>query len=139
MFAELARVLRAGAALVVYSDSFHGRLASRPAFADWLKNSYLPNYPTPARHAYFDPDAAEAAGFTAPSYDEEEILVRLTCAQLADYLLSQSNAAIAIESGRISAGALRQQIINETSAFFPDDQPTDVVFGVRVWTTVLRK
>lgn len=138
-FSELARVLRAEAALVVYSDFFVGRLADRPAFTDWLKNSYLPSYPTPARHAYFDPDAAEAAGFAAPSYDEGEILVPLTCAQLADYLLSQSNAAIAMESGRISAEALRDQIINETSAFFPDGQPTDVVFGVRVWTTVLRK
>jgi len=120
-------------------DLFVGRLADRPAFTDWLKNSYLPSYPTPARHAYFDPDAAEAAGFAAPSYDEGEILVPLTCAQLADYLLSQSNAAIAMESGHISAEALRDQIINETSAFFPDRHPTDVVFGVRVWTTVLRK
>jgi hypothetical protein len=132
-------VLRARAALVVYSDFFHGRLADRPAFTDWLKNSYLSNYPTPARHAYFDANAAEAAGFTAPSYAEDEILVPLTCAQLADYLLSQSNAAIAVESGRISAAALRDQIISEISTFFPDDQPTDVVFGVRVWTTVLHK
>ena len=138
-FAELARVLRARAALLVYSDFFHGRLADRPAFTDWLKNSYLHNYPTPARHAYFDANAAEAAGFTAPSYAEDEILVPLTCAQLADYLLSQSNAAIAVESGRISAAALRDQIISEISTFFPDDQPTDVVFGVRVWTTVLRR
>lgn len=63
----------------------------------------------------------------------------LTCAQLAGYLLSQSNAAIAIESGRVSAEALRDQIINETSALFPDGQPTDIAFGVRIWTTVLRK
>lgn len=138
-FSELARVLNAGAALVVYSDFFHGRLAGRSGFAEWLKNSYLAEFPTPARHAYFDPDAAEAAGFAAPSYDEDEILVPLTCVQLADYLLSQSNAAIAIESGRIGAAAMRDQIISETRVFFLDKKPTDVAFGVRVWTTVLHK
>lgn len=135
-FAELARVLRAGATLVVYSDFFHGRLADRPGFADWLETSYLPNYPNPARHAYFDPGAAQAAGFTAPRYAEDKIRVPLSCTQLADYLLSQSNAAVATQSGRISVTALRDQIVNEISAYFPDGQPTDIVFGVRVWSTV---
>jgi SAM-dependent methyltransferase len=137
-FPELARVLRAQAALVVYSDFFHGRLAGRPAFTDWLMNSYLPDYPSPARHAQFDPAAAEAAGFTTPSHDERDVLIPLTCAQLADYLVSQSNAAVAIESGRISAGALRDRVISETSAFFPDGETADVVFGIRAWTTVRR-
>jgi SAM-dependent methyltransferase len=133
-FAELARVLRPGAGLVVYSDFFHGRVEGQPAFAEWLKNSYLPNYPTPARHSYFNPDAAESFGFTAPLYDESEIVLPLTCAQLADYMISQSNAAIAIESGRISTKSLRDYITSEAGEFFPADLTAEVVFGVRVWT-----
>ncbi|MEP7024115.1 MAG: methyltransferase domain-containing protein, partial [Actinomycetota bacterium] len=50
--AEVARVLRPGAALVIYTDFFHGKLAGRPAFTDWLRDTYLPAFPGPARHAH---------------------------------------------------------------------------------------
>lgn len=133
--AELARVLRVDGALVVYSDFFHGRLEGRPDFTDWLTGSYLPRYPSPVRHAYFDPDAARSAGFAAPTYAESELVVPLTTSQLADYMISQSNAATAIESGRVEVESLREQIIDETSPFFPHDQAAGAIFGVRVWTT----
>ena len=55
---------------------------------------------------------------------------------LADYLLSQSNAATAIEAGAIGADMLRNQILGEIAAFFPDRGHEDAVFGIRVWTTV---
>jgi SAM-dependent methyltransferase len=138
VFAELARVLRGGAGLVVYSDFFHGRLAGRPAFTDWLEDSYLPRFPTPARHAYFDPVTAVAAGFDRVTYAEEKIRIPLTRSQLADYLVSQSNAAIAIESGAISADDLHEAIAREIAPFFPDHGRADAVFGIRVWTAALR-
>ncbi len=62
VFAELARVMRTGAALVVYSDYFQGRLHERPSFTDWMRDSYLPQYPGPARHAYFDSEPARRPG-----------------------------------------------------------------------------
>ena len=136
--AELARVLRDGATLVVYSDFFHGELAGQPAFASWLTESYLTRYPSPIRHAQFDPDAAQAAGFGRISFGEREHAVPLTRVGLADYLLSQSNAGAAIESGRISAGELRNQIITETAGFFRPDGIAEVIFGMRVWTAVRR-
>ena len=135
-FAELARVLRSGAGLAVYSDFFSGQASGQPAFTSWLKETYVPRYPRPPRHAYFDPAAALPAGFADFSYAEDTIHIPLTRAQLADYLLSQSNAAAAIEAGAISADALRNQILAETAAFFPSDGHADVVFGIRVWTTV---
>lgn len=134
--AELARVLRVGAALVVYGDFFHGRLAGRPAFTGWLQDSYLPAFPSPARHASFDAGTAEAAGFARPDYAEDELQIPLTCEQLTDYLMSQSNAAVAIASGRVTAADLRRQILAETGQFFPAGEPAAAVFGVRVWTTV---
>lgn len=135
VFAELARVMRTGAALVVYSDYFQGRLDGRPSFTDWMRDRYLPHYPGPARHAYFDSEAGQAAGFSAAKYAESEIRVSLTGPQLADYLLSQSNAAVAIESGRISAQALREQIVEQTRGFFAGAEPAVAVYGVRVWRT----
>ena len=136
-FAELARVLRPGAALAVYSDFFHGKIVGQPGFTEWLTESYLPRFPTPARHAYFDPQAAEAAGFESPRYAEGELIVALSAGQVADYMLSQSNAAVAIESGSVEASALRTEILAQTSPFFSGDEPADVSFGIRVWTTKL--
>jgi SAM-dependent methyltransferase len=135
-FTELARVLRGGASLVVYSDFFHGRLAGQPAFATWLTQSYLVRYPSPIRHAQFDPEAAERAGFGPVAFRESEYRVPLTSAEMADYLLSQSNAARAIESGLTSAEVLRKQIITETAAFFSGQDRTDAQFGMRVWAAV---
>jgi hypothetical protein len=63
-FAELARVLRDGAVLIVYSDFYLGEVSGQPAFASWLRESYLPRYPSPIRRAQFDPDAASAASLT---------------------------------------------------------------------------
>jgi SAM-dependent methyltransferase len=134
-FAELARVLHRGAGLAVYTDFFHGQLTGQPAFAAWLEQAYLPRYPSPPRHAYFDPAAALPAGFAGISYTETEIHIPLTHTQLADYLLSQSNAATAIEAGTTTADTLRTQILDETAAFFPGQSPADARFGIRVWTT----
>jgi SAM-dependent methyltransferase len=130
--AELARVLRPGGYLVVYSDFFHGKLKGQPGFVSWLTQCYLTRYPSPIRHAQFDPDAAARAGFGHVVFGETEYDVPFTSGEMADYLLSQSNAAAVIESGTIGAGALRNQIIDETAAYFTDDERA--VFGLRVWT-----
>lgn len=133
--AELARCLRPGAGLVVYTDAFYGNLVARASFGNWLTGTYLPSLPRPTRHAYFDPDLAQACGFNRSDYTQDEIHVRLTRAQLADYLLSQSNAAMAIESGDVAADTLRARIITGITPFLPDDDPVEAIFGVRVWTT----
>lgn len=135
-FAELARVLTPSAVLVVYSDFFHGRLGGQPAFAAWLTQGYLPRYPAPIRHAKFGADTAGITGFGQVRYGEGEFAVPLTRAGLADYLLSQSNAGAAIESGRVTAAVLRDQILTETARFFGPDDRADVIFGMRVWTAV---
>lgn len=135
--AELARILRDGAGMAVYTDVFRGQLHGQPAFTTWLRETYLPRYPTPPRGTHFDA-AAVPPGFGDVSYTEDDIRIPLTRTQMADYLLSQSNASAAIESGAISAEALRTQILGETAAFFPGRAPGDVVFGMRVWTTVRR-
>ena len=136
---ELARVLRGGAGLVVYSDFFHGRLQGQPAFVTWLTECYLPRYPSPIRHAQFDPEAAQRSGFGRVAACESEFRVRVSRAAMADYLLSQSNAARAIETGVTSAETLRKQIIEETAAYFGGRDRADAMFGVRVWTAIRRR
>jgi hypothetical protein len=53
-------------------------------------------------------------------------------------LLSQSNAAAAIESGVTTENTLRRQILDETAVFFPRGGRADTVFGIRAWTAVSR-
>jgi SAM-dependent methyltransferase len=136
--AELARVLRTGGGLAVYSDFFLGQLAEQPAFTIWLEDTYLPCYPTPARRAHFDHAAALRAGFRDVSYAEDRIRIPLNHSELADYLLTQSNAAAAIQSGAVGADTLHNKILSETAAFFPSQRQANAVFGVRVWTTTRR-
>jgi SAM-dependent methyltransferase len=135
-FAELARVLRTGAGLAVYSDFFLGQLNGQPAFTTWLEDAYLPRYPAPPRHAHFDSAAAMHAGFSDVSYAEDTIRVPLTHNELANYLLTQSNAATAVESGAVSAETLRNKIMTETAPFFPGQRLADAAFAIRVWTTI---
>lgn len=134
--AERIPLRDAAADLATVGAAFHW--SGQPAFAAWLNEAYLPRYPAPPRNAYFDPAAALPAGFGDVSYAEDDVRIPLTSTQLADYLLSQSNAATAIETGAISADTLRNQILDETTAFFPRQAHADAVFGIRVWTTVRR-
>jgi SAM-dependent methyltransferase len=134
--AELARVLRTGAGLAVYSDFFLGQITGQPAFTVWLEDTYLARYPSPARHAHFDPAAALHAGFRDVSSAEDTIRIPLDHRELAEYLLTQSNAATVIESGTVSADTLRNTILSETAQFFPEQQRIGAEFGIRVWTTV---
>jgi hypothetical protein len=53
--------------------------------------------------------------------------------------MSQSNAAVAIESGRVTAADLRSHILTAIGRFFPVGGTAAAVFGVRVWTTVRRR
>ncbi len=138
-FAELSRVLRPGGGLAVYSDFFLGRFADVPEFAEWFTNSYRPRFPSPPRHAHFDPAAATAAGFADVVDAQRQIPVPLTRSQLVDFMLSESNANAVIESGAATAEALRAQLLRELVPFFPADGTADVMFGIKVWTTTLAR
>jgi len=134
VFPELARILTPGGTLIVYSDYFLGQIPSAPAFADWFTDTYLPTYPSPARNHAFDCRAAQSSGFGDLTYRENSLPIPLTHGELADYLSSQSNAAVAIESGLTSAADLRATILTATATFFPTPNPIDITFTIRTWT-----
>ncbi|MFJ2172113.1 class I SAM-dependent methyltransferase [Streptomyces sp. NPDC101062] len=135
VFAELARVLRPGGGLAVYSDFFLGRIEDVPDFTTWFEQTYLRRYPTPRRHGHFDPGAAVAAGFAEVTSKQAEFPVPLTLRQLTDFLLSQSNAGAAIESGTTTEERLAEDLAQELAQFFPDGGTTRVLYGIRTWTT----
>ncbi|MGC7101402.1 class I SAM-dependent methyltransferase [Amycolatopsis lurida] len=139
VFAELARVLRPGGALAVYSDFFLGRIEREPGFETWFREVYLRRYPNPVRHGHFAPDLAAGAGFTEVRADQTEFPVPLTGRQLADFLLSQSNAGAAIEAGRTSEARLAGELAHELAPYFPDGGTARVAFGIRTWTTTRRR
>lgn len=135
VFAELARVLRPGGGLAVYSDFFLGRIDDAPDFATWFKQDYVRRYPKPPRHGHFDSNAAVAAGFAQVTSNQVDFPVPLTLRQLVDFLLSQSNAGAAIESGATTEERLAEELAHELTRFFPVGGTAPVLYGIRTWTT----
>ncbi|QBS38995.1 class I SAM-dependent methyltransferase [Nocardia sp. CS682] len=137
VLAELARVLRRGGGLAVYSDYFHGRLVERPAFAEWMRGEYMSRYPSVRRRPHFDPDAATAAGFGPTTSSDHEWRAPMTCEAAAAYLVSQSNTAAATSEANLPE--LQHALTEEIRPFFPENGPAEAVFTLRVCTTTLRR
>ncbi|WP_378729759.1 class I SAM-dependent methyltransferase [Nocardia brasiliensis] len=136
VLSELARVLRRGGGLAVYSDYFHGDLVDHPAFAEWMAGEYASRYPSVRRQPHFDPVAALEAGFGPTTHSEEQWQVPLTPETAANYLVSQSNTAVATSTCDLAE--LHHSLSEEIRPFFPKDAPAEAIFTIRVWTTILK-
>ncbi|MFG1793478.1 class I SAM-dependent methyltransferase [Nocardia sp. NPDC049149] len=134
VLSELARVLRPGGGLVVYSDYFDGHLLHRPEFADWFRSEYTSRYPSVRRGPHFDPEAATTAGFGPTTRADQQWHVPLTSEAMAAYLVSQSNMVAATDDHVDPHRAMTAEI----APFFPENTPATAVFTLRVCTTHLR-
>ena len=74
--------------------------------------------PTPPRHPPLSGDEAPPEGFSPVESERYRNAVALTHEGLVDYLLTQSNAIVAIESGAFGAEAARDWLLEETAPFF---------------------
>ena len=99
-------MVRPGGALLAYTDFFSGRLREEPRFTDWLTDVYRQRFPPPPRRSHFDQAAAESFGFRLIGQEPLAHEIRMTADQLAEYMLTQSNATSAIDNGRISLSEL---------------------------------
>ncbi len=117
--AEAARVLRPGGALLLYEHA--GATLPDPAFADWMRRTYLARFPSPPRGAL----AAEFPGggpFTLAAADRWPDVVPMTRAEFVAYLATQSNVADQ------APARIRDWFAAELAPFFRGDRPQPVTF-----------
>jgi SAM-dependent methyltransferase len=119
MLAETARVLSPGGGFVTYTDYFSGQLTGASECSAWLVASYRARFPGPPRRRHFDADAAHTAGLQFIGTEELGHEVPMTVDSLTNYLLSQSNATSAIDSGRTTRHGLRAWIRAEIDQRMP--------------------
>lgn len=107
MLAETVRVLSVGGGFVTYTDFFSGQLHGAPECSAWLVDTYRSRFPSPPRRSHFDVAAAEAGGLRFVGTEKLSHEVPVTAGSLTGYLLTQSNATSAIDSGRTTLDDLR--------------------------------
>ncbi len=133
MLAEVRRVLRPGGALLAYTDFFSGRLREEPRFTDWLTDVYRQRFPLPPRRSHFDQEAAESFGFRLIGREPLAHEIRMTADQLAEYMLTQSNATSAIDNGRISLSELHTWLLDQLADLLPSGRAVAAQFTGQVW------
>ena len=115
---ESRRVLHPGGLLVVYENGFWGEMAGVPEFKAWTQTRHLERMPTPPRRSQLSLDDAPPEGFKPVGSERYGNSVPFTHEGLVDYLLTQSNAIVAVESGAFSPQGAEGWLTEETAPFF---------------------
>jgi len=125
--AELDRVAREDADLVIFDHWFTGTMRGCPEFAEWFR-SYLDRYPSPPRDRSWSPpgDLGSWSFVGLQRYDHP---VAMTSDRLACYLLSQSNLQVIADGGQSDEAELRQWLLEELRMFFVQGRNSVVQFG----------
>lgn len=130
---EAHRLLRAGGALVIYSNGFLGRMNDNPDFERWHRERYLTRYPTPPRNNQpFTDEDASRYGFTFSGRESYTNEIAFSAEQLACYLMTQSNVIAAVEQGSESPEAVYSWLLDSVSPLFRATTAT-FPFGGEIW------
>jgi len=133
-FAEARRVLRAPGWLIIYDNSFAGRMEENPAFQAWMSQVYLKRYPPPPRNRNpFEVADAEEQGFHFDNQEHYQNHVRFSLATLADYLVTQSNVIAAVEGGNEHIDDVREWLTRHIRPIFGDRVEATFKFQGPIW------
>lgn len=124
-FAEVRRILKDRAFLIIFNNGFRGQMKSNPAFERWASQVYEEHYPTPPRNAA--PMTSEFAGqhgFRFLHQEDYQNEVEFTVEELAAYLITQSNVIAATEQGRKNVEDVYEWLIAQTRPFFQSGRVT---------------
>lgn len=126
--AEASRVAKPKAWLVVYDHWFSGRMHGHDEFGDWIRDVYIPTYPSPPRDRSWRPPD-DLGDWRHIGWETYEHPTSFSVDQLATYLLTQSNLQTVIEHGDKTEEQLRPWLMDELTAFFKDDPVAIFMFG----------
>ena len=133
-FAEARRVLRSLGWLIIYDNSFTGRMEEVPAFQTWMSQVYLKRYPSPPRdRSPFDAADAEGQGFHFVGQEQYQNQVRFSVATLVDYLVTQSNVIAAVEGGSEHIDDVREWLTGHIRPIFGDRGEATFRFHGPIW------
>ena len=131
-FKEARRHLKAGCFVVVYDNTNQGIMDDDVGFSQWHENSFLEEYPTPPRdESPISRDEALGYGFEFTSSEDYTNEVRFTMDGYVDYLLTQSNVAVAMASGK-KESCMRAALRTSLAPFFQEQEKT-LKFGGYIW------
>ena len=130
---EARRVLRPFGWLVVYDNSFLGRMKENMEFERWYRDLYLDRYPIPNRdNRPFMKEEAEDYEFRFAEREEYVNDVSFSVEELAGYLETQSNVIAVVEDGNESFEEVHEWLVGSLAPLFRGSTAT-LEFGGCIW------
>lgn len=132
-FAEVRRILKEKAWLVIFNNGFRGQMHKNPEFEQWATQVYEKQYPTPPRNsASMTQGFAQEHGFDFPDQENYQNEVQFTVEELAAYLTTQSNVIAAAEQGNGNVADIYERLVAQARPFFRAERMT-FSFGGFIW------
>ena len=131
--AEVRRILKNRAWLIIYNHGFTGQMQEEPGFEQWTLKVYERRYPSPPRNSVpMAEEFAQRNGFHFSHQEEYQNEVELTMEELAAYLLTQSNVIAATEQGNEKVKDVYDWLIMQIRPFFKSETAR-FLFGGYIW------
>lgn len=130
---EARRALRPGGHVVIYNNSFSGRMLDRPAFLRWHKSRSLESVPILPRYRYpLKDEQVERHGMRFVRRETYENAVELSREDMTEYILTQSNVIALLMRGERDVDELRRSLLEELRPLFPTPR-VSMLFGGNIW------
>lgn len=125
---EADRVATPGAWLIVHDHGFTAEMEGNPDFTQWFREVYLNRYPPPPRDRTWKPPD-NLGEWTHMGMERYSHPVPFEVADLASYLITQSNLQAVIQRGEQTAHKLQAWLTAETEQFFSSTTESFVFAG----------
>jgi ubiquinone/menaquinone biosynthesis C-methylase UbiE len=126
---EANRLLKTKSWLVLYENHFISEMVGNDAFANWFRDVYLKNFPSPPRNNAYDwtNENLNLKNFNFLAEERFKNSVTLTKKQLALYFTTQSNVIAAVEERHATYEEVENWLIRELASFFDNDEATQTI------------
>ena len=130
---EARRLLRDRGNLVIYNNSFSGKMVENAEFETWIFDVYLKKVPSPPKDTQpFGKEDAGKEGFNLLGKERYTNEVTWRRDDLVNYMLTQTNVIAAVEGGDDSLQDVESWLRHEIAPFFEAAKAT-FIFRGPIW------